>query len=159
MLCRLKLVGKVLLCLLVLLIFAVKLDLSVLNLLFGLFKSRRSLVDLFLRVLKCRSAVIYGGLSGSYLLLGIIYCVSRIGKLSFVELKRRLCGYEIIALLEILIRGHGALAVIKFFLHSLNLRRGIRDLRFKLLILFFGFDKRGLCAVYLALTYNESIGV
>lgn len=98
MLRRFKLVGKVLLCLLVLLIFAVKLDLSVLNLLFGLFKSRRSLVDLFLRVLKCRSAVIYGGLSGSYLLLGIIYCVSRIGKLSFVELKRRLCGYEIIAL-------------------------------------------------------------
>lgn len=82
MLCRFKLVGKVLLCLLVLLIFAVKLYLSVLNLLFGLFKSRRSLVDLFLRILKCRSAVIYGGLSGSYLLLGIIYCVSRIGKLS-----------------------------------------------------------------------------
>lgn len=116
--------------------FAVKLYLSILNLLFGLFKSRRSLIDLFLRVLKCRSAVIYGGLSGSYLLLGIIYCVSRIGKLSFVELKRRLCGYDIIALLEILIRGHGALAVIKFLLHSLNLRRGIRDLRFKLLILF-----------------------
>ena len=38
------------------------------------FKSRWSLVDLFLRVLKCRSAVIYGGLSGSYLLLGVIYC-------------------------------------------------------------------------------------
>ena len=86
MLRRFKLVGKVLLCLLVLLIFAVKLDLSVLNLLFGLFNSRRSLVDLFLRVLKCRSAVIYGGLRGSYLLLGIFSFVSRIGQLGFLEL-------------------------------------------------------------------------